>query len=314
MSIRGKSVIQSTFTPIRHAPNIRAGTHEGRLQARVIGRAESLPGPSWLLLLLLEGEAEFTGPGPSEKAQAPALLWRPWIPGHGVRLSPGTVAAHIVAGANAIANAIGHKPESQDVRELLNHAVTTTLDPATPIHETARACFIAVHRETREGGIAAATMIEAYLRILVVEIWRSHRAEGDTNSAGTYRSAPSQRIFNQFTALVEQHFRDRWTVERYAEALGLSRDRLGDVCQRTRGRSPKTIIDRRTLREAQLLLETSTSSVEQIAGRLGFQTASQFNRFFRRLAGQPPGRARRSQGGHDGMTTEIESAPLHDWP
>ena len=291
--------------------NIRTGLHEGRLQPTVIGRAESLPGPSWMLLFLQDGQAAFTGPGAGDTADGPALLWRPWKPGHSVWLAPGSQATHIVAGANAIANAIGHRPESQDIREMLEHGVTTTLDPASPVHATARTCFNAVHRESRSGGIAAATLIEAYLRILVVEIWRSRSAE---DRPAPSRNAPSQRIFNQFTALVELHFRDRWTVERYAHALGLSRDRLGDVCRRIRGRSPKEILDRRTLREARLLLETSTNSAEQIAGRLGFQTGAQFNRFFHRLAGQPPGRARRAFGQDANGTAERESAPLHDWP
>lgn len=302
----------SASAPINLAPSIRSGRHEGRLQARVIGRAESLSGPSWMLLLLQEGEAAITGPDATEKLEAPAVLWRQWGLGQKVRLAPGTVAAHVVAGSNTIANAIGHKPESQDLRELMDHDVTVQLDRTSPAFNTARACFDAVHRETEAGGPAATTLIEAYLRILVVEIWRSQRTEDRVTPSG---NAPSQRIFNQFTTLVELHFRNRWTVERYASAMGLSRDRLGDICQRIRGRGPKEIIDRRTLREARLLLETSTSSVEQIAGRLGFQSAAQFNRFFRRLAGLPPGRARRAAGRDDiEAVTATESTQLHDWP
>ena len=287
---------------------VRAGHHRGALQPRVIGRAESLPGRSWFGVLVERGEVACHGADGPETISAPAVAWRPWSSAAHARLSPGAVASYIVVGDGALSNAIGHKPESEDVRDVAERPLTAALSPSDEVMETLRACFSAILREASARRGASATLIEAYLHILMIELWRMRR-DHDSDVGG---NSPSQRIFNQFTALVEQRFRERWTVSRYADVLGLSRDRLGDVCRRVRGRSPKEIVDRRTEREARLLLEGSTNSVEQIAALLGFQSAAQFGRFYRRMAGEAPGAARRRLNAWDGP--EAGPAPLHDWP
>jgi AraC family transcriptional activator of pobA len=259
-------------------------------------------------VLVERGEVECHGADGPETVATPAIAWRPWSTAAHARLSPGAVASYIVVGASALSNAIGHKPESEDVRDVAERPLTAVLEPSGEVMETFRACFSAILREASALQGASGTLIEAYLRILMIELWRTRRDRGST----VQRSSPSQRIFNQFTALVEQRFRDRWTVTMYADVLGLSRDRLGDVCRRVRGRSPKEIVDRRTEREARLLLETSTNSIEQIAALLGFQSAAQFGRFYRRMAGEAPGAARRRMSAWD--APEAGAAPLHDWP
>ena len=112
---------------------------------------------------------------------------------------------------------------------------------------------------------------------------------------------------------MERHFRDRWTVGDYARTLGVTRDRLGDMCRRVRGLGPKDIIDRRVMLEARLLLETSGRSVNEIAGTLGFASSAQFNRFFSHHADQPPGRYRAAY--HEGAELGVsDPARPFDWP
>lgn len=291
-------------------PNVRAGRHRGALQPRVIGRAESLSGPSWLGLLIERGEITCRAAGAEERIAAPAVAWRPWGRGARAEIAPGAVVSYILVGNSALSNAIGHKPEAEDVRDLVDGPVTLLAGSAGTVMETLGTCFAAILREASTARGASGTLIEAYLRILVIELWRTQGGR----EASLERNSPSQRIFSQFTALVEQRFRERWTVSRYAETLGLSRDRLGDVCRRVRGRSPKDLVDRRTAREARLLLETSNNSIEQIAGLLGFQSAAQFGRFVHRMSGEPPGAVRRKAMQRGGTEPGAESASLHDWP
>ena len=300
----------TTTDPLRsQAARLRAGVHKGALRARVIGRAERLAGASWLAILVEKGDVTLHTPEGVSAIRAPAVIWRPWGQGGMAQLSPGAVAAHLLVGSTALFNAIGHKPESEDIRSLANGRVTMTLHGQEAALATFRTCFEAIHRESLDDKGAAGTLIEAYLHILLIELWRSERHRAMESVA----RSPSQRVFDRFRGLVEQHFRDRWTVERYAETLGLSRDRLGDICVRVRGRAPKTIIDRRTEVEARLLLQNSTNSIEQIAGMLGFQSAAQFNRFFRRMAGLPPGRLRRELSRRAPEDT-AEGAALYEWP
>ena len=113
--------------------------------------------------------------------------------------------------------------------------------------------------------------------------------------------------------MIERNFRDRWTVQDYAAALGTSRDRLGDVCQRVRGIGAKDLIDRRVILEARLQLEQSSNSVEQIAGLLGFQSAAQFTTFFRRRMGRPPAAYRAHVQSGRSAGTEHDGN-LFEWP
>jgi AraC family transcriptional activator of pobA len=300
--------------PLPAAASLRAGRHEAMLQPKVIGRAEGLPGRSWLALLLMDGAAEISDGAAREQIGAPLLIWRPWTAGDSVRLAAGTTAAHLFVGAGALFNAVGTSPDSQDLRALAERSVLAPLAGEATVLGTLQTCFDAVIRETAAARPAAATLVEAYLRILLIELWRLRQGP----DFGAVPMTHAHRAFDAFAALVEMHFRERWTVNRYAETLGLSRDRLGDICQRVNGSTPKDIIDRRAMHEARLLLQGSTYSIEQIAGLLGFQTASQFNRFVRRRAGSPPGQLRRT-GGTDGARAgtgagATDGAFMHDWP
>ncbi|WP_160763188.1 helix-turn-helix domain-containing protein [Kangsaoukella pontilimi] len=295
--------------PLSQPAGLRAGIHRGALRSHVIGRAERLSGTSWLSLLIEKGDAEIRLRDVVTAIRAPAIVWWPWEQGAMAQLSPGAVGAHLLIGSTALFNAIGHKPESEDIRAMVNRRVTMPLSDDPEVLATFRGCFDAIHRESLDDRGAAGTLIEAYLHIVLIELWRSQRRSAEEISA----NSPSQRVFDQFRAMVEQHYRERWTVERYAASLGLSRDRLGDICMRVRGRTPKTIIDRRSEVEARLLLTNSTNSIEQIAGMLGFQSAAQFNRFFRRMTGTPPGRLRRAVS-LSSADTQPESVALYEWP
>jgi len=86
--------------------------------------------------------------------------------------------------------------------------------------------------------------------------------------------------------MVELHYRDGWPVARYADALGVTSDKLHAHCQREKNCGPRAIIHERLVREACIRLQQpispssrsamawvfaippiSTASSENIAGR-----------------------------------------------
>ncbi len=105
------------------------------------------------------------------------------------------------------------------------------------------------------------------------------------------QSAP-RTIVSRFHALVQDHFRDHWTVQDYANEIGVSRDRLNSAVRRASGQSPLQIIHAATLDEARRLLAGSGMQTAEIAFALGFSDASYFSRFFRRMTGETPARFR----------------------
>lgn len=103
----------------------------------------------------------------------------------------------------------------------------------------------------------------------------------------------SPRVLVQhFLQLVELNARAQWRVSDYAEAMGISTDRLTSAIRRATGQSPLELVHGRLLQDAESLLERSTLQVSEIADALGFRDAGYFNRFFSRLKGVSPGRYR----------------------
>lgn len=286
---------------------VRAGSLDGSLKPRIVGLAESLSGPSWLAVLIESGSVRIAGEDAA--VSAPVLAWRPWLGGARATFRPGTAGTYVILGPTALANAVGHMPESRELRDMADRPVTAPLLRAGASLPPLRAAFEALRRELETGGVAARAVVEAYLRVILVEVYRAGRA----GLTGARPAPPSRRVFAEFGALVEAHFRERWSVNGYAAALNVSRDRLGDVCRRVRGLGPKALIDRRTALEARLQLENSSDSIEQVAGSLGFSSASQFNRFFRRTVGSPPGtyRAAFLKGARSGAS---DPARPYEWP
>lgn len=286
---------------------LRAGFLDGSLKPRLVGLAESLPAPSWFASLIEAGA--LTLAGEDEPVRGPALVWRPWRRDARATFRAGSTGTYVILGQTALANAVGHMPETRELREMASRAVTVPLSPDAPPLSAIRAAFQGLGRELGSDAAASHAVVEAYLRIILIETYRA----GQIQIAATERASPSHRIFAEYGALVETHFRERWTVNDYARALGVSRDRLGDICRRVRGLGPKELIERRIALEARLQLENSSNSIQQIADLLGFSSAAQFNRFFSRTVGRPPGayRAAYLKGAETGVS---DPARPYDWP
>ncbi|WP_439122306.1 helix-turn-helix domain-containing protein [Marivita sp.] len=286
---------------------VRAGALTGDLRSRIVGLAESLRGPSWCAILLEDGGAVLAGE--DARIEAPVLAWRPWQETSRLRFDAGAVGTYVLLSASALGNTIGHLPEARDLRDVADHKLTVPLSAGSETRFALRTAFGGIRRELEEDAVAAHVVVEAYLRVILIELLRA----APSYSGGPQGASPSHRSFTRFSTLVERHFRDRWSVSLYAETLGLTRDRLGDMCRRVRGLGPKDIIDRRVMIEARLLLETSGRSVNEIATALGFGSAAQFSRYFVRHAGQPPGSYRVAflKGLEAGVS---DPARPFDWP
>ncbi len=64
---------------------------------------------------------------------------------------------------------------------------------------------------------------------------------------------------------LETHFRERWRIVDYARDLGVSHDRLHDICVRMLQRTPLELLHDRLGHEAGLRLARSGQSIEALA-------------------------------------------------
>jgi AraC-like DNA-binding protein len=94
--------------------------------------------------------------------------------------------------------------------------------------------------------------------------------------------------FRQFQELVERRFAEWSQLGDYARHLGCTEKSLLRATRTVVGLSAKAFISRRINLEAKRLLAHSDWGVGVIAGRLGFEEATHFSKFFRREVGCTP--------------------------
>lgn len=116
--------------------------------------------------------------------------------------------------------------------------------------------------------------------------WQLGQTVRRLRAGGTAARHPA--LYTRFVRLVEQHHAAHWPVARYAQALGLSAERLNRLTRAESGRTALQVVHERLLREAQRHLLYTRVPVSKIAFDLGFEDPAYFTRFFKRGTGESP--------------------------
>ncbi|MDN5203658.1 helix-turn-helix domain-containing protein [Fulvivirgaceae bacterium BMA10] len=98
----------------------------------------------------------------------------------------------------------------------------------------------------------------------------------------------SLNTVRQFSALVEQHFREKRKVSDYATLLNKSAKTISNLFHTQSSKSPKAVIRDRIILESKRLLIHSNKSVKEIAHELGFENPADFSRYFTNATGLSP--------------------------
>lgn len=288
-----------------HAQVVRTG-----LASRHVGGLVELPGRSWEMILIEQGGLIVEDDADAETIPGPQILWRANGSHTRLRARAGSVIGHLKLGETTLANAIGHKPEAVDLRLMAARSFRLDLSENAPLRDTVLRAFDLILREVHDRSPGFETVAEAQIRVLLVLMWR-HAARPDELRAA---SASAAVILQSFRQRVETHFRDRWTVAQYAADLGVSPDRLHGICTRVLGTPPLRLIHARTAQEAEVLLERSTQTLDQIAAYLGFRNTPQFSAFFKAETGLPPGAWRKAVRASGAAPASVHKGSYADWP
>ncbi|UOR04927.1 AraC family transcriptional regulator [Hymenobacter aerilatus] len=126
-------------------------------------------------------------------------------------------------------------------------------------------------------------MLLAYMNVLLVYLSRLY-----TTQYRAPEGADDAVLLGKFRARIEASFARHHDVAAYAAMLHLSAGHLSDVVKEQSGKSAITHIHERLVVEAKRLLFHTEYTSKEIAFQLGFEDASYFNRFFKRLTQQTP--------------------------
>lgn len=240
--------------------------------------------------------------------RSPDVVWLPKGAGRNLFLEAGSSGMLVGISESLVAAAVGDQADSGALRHITARLCRFTNFEGGAREELNRS-LQAIEAEARSGLGGSWHYLTAHLTIVLVMLWRM---AGHTPSMDS--GAPHAERLQRFRHLVEAQFRQHWPVARYAKALGLSPDRLHDLCVRNFDRSPISLIHQRLVREACLLLSGSDLSIDSIAADLGFASASHFSRFFKRWSELSP-KAWRAQSrtmAAAGQPRELTS--YADWP
>ncbi len=128
-------------------------------------------------------------------------------------------------------------------------------------------------------------------------VWRLAGLREREGRAKGERAHRHHALYARFLMLVESHVLERWPLERYARALGLTTQRLNRLAHAESGRSALEIVHGRLTREACRRLYWIAAPAEKLAAELGFDDPAYFNRFFKRRTGLTPRAWREAQRG-----------------
>lgn len=130
-------------------------------------------------------------------------------------------------------------------------------------------------------------VLSRLVEILLIEALRS--APGAGASAGLLRGLADPRIASALRLLHGEPTRS-WTVEELGREAGMSRSAFFDRFARTVGMRPMEYLLAWRMALAKDLLRRESLSLDEVARRAGYGSASTFSTAFSRHVGLPPGR------------------------
>ena len=136
----------------------------------------------------------------------------------------------------------GHA-EALHLRRTTERVALISGEALPPALDTIAAIVFVRRDELRTPGFGGATLISSHLLLLCLQLWRLSAPHDERDEVAARGGGPA--LVGNFLQMVELHYRDGWPVARYADALGVTSDKLHAHCQREKSCGPRAIIHER---------------------------------------------------------------------
>lgn len=263
------------------------------------------------LVLLTDGAGEAEAAGTRFPLSAPAILWLGDMKPGRLRVEAGATGYRCWTSDAMVIAAIGDQPESVGLRYLADRSFVLSLSGLDGQTRMLERCFNGVLAEQSQPMEGSALLLSGLLRIMLVAMIRVSGGKEEIALPGI---GEKSSLLQRFRQLVEMNFRSHWTVAQYAEALGVTPDRLHAICTAGIGKSPKALVSERLAHEAAQRLERSPLTIQQLGHSLGFNDPAHFSSFFRRMTGMAPGRYRKFAAASRLEGRNAPTPSFADWP
>lgn len=240
------------------------------------------------LILITDGGGAMQAEGAVTRFEAPCLILVPAGVVHGFQWHEDSTGSVIT---------LSNTYRDDLVRRDPDVAVLTGAPAASPLsREAARTITAQVRVLVKELGWIGPghrTAVDAALSGILVQAIRGLAVHSPAQEQSRGRQA---ELVARFRALVEEKFRSREPIARYATELGVSPTTLRVACAQVAEKSPLEIVNLRAFLEAKRSLCYTSQTIAEIAYSLGFVDPAYFTRSFTRHAGLSPRQYRARQG------------------
>lgn len=242
------------------------------------------------LLIIEQGSVLAQVNDKSSEEHGPCILSIPPKEAHGFVHQP-DVKGYIITIQRPFLLNLFSESEREEFPNLLRTPLMARPQPDSQTAWTIENLAPQLFAEYNNSEVGQTSMIAAYIKILFTLIQRSQEVG---RSAATHSANQQQDIrissHEQFMELLEHHYLDHWTVDQYAEVLGLTGGRLNRLCKKYSDQKALEVIHDRLITEAKRQLIYTQLSAKEISYKLGFKDPGYFSRFFSRKVGYTPGK------------------------
>ncbi|MDU9405836.1 AraC family transcriptional regulator [Pseudomonas sp. zfem004] len=166
-----------------------------------------------------------------------------------------------------------------------------------PAGSAARALFGLILEECRRAPQPSQTVLERLTHLLFLYVLRRQVHTGQA-LGGLVALARQPAFAGLLERLIEEPGQ-AWTLESMAAYAGLSRSAFFKRFNELAGQSPGQVLLALRMRQACQLLKAG-NTVEQVGGRVGYQSVAAFTRAFAKAVGVQPGAYRKQHEGREG--------------
>ncbi|HET7579137.1 MAG TPA: Ada metal-binding domain-containing protein [Bacillales bacterium] len=104
---------------------------------------------------------------------------------------------------------------------------------------------------------------------------------------------PKKELITEAKAYINQHYKEKLTLEKVARHVGASSYYLGRLFKQETSETPRTYLEKLRVDRAEILLKTTDLPILDICYESGFQNPSSFYQAFRRWKPYQPGQYRK---------------------
>jgi AraC family transcriptional regulator, transcriptional activator of pobA len=234
------------------------------------------------LFLIEKGKVIYTFEKEQHIVTGPAIVAIPENTLHGLVVDT-TIAGMVVTLSSSYLESVFDKTPS--ALNIFSHTQLLKNLKKNTAYQVIKDLVYALHTETKDEQPEKGLMLQNYLSLLLIKLYRLCMEQGGQAVSPATRN---HRYFSSFLCSIKQSYTPMKMIQEYASELNITSVHLNRICQASVGKSALQLVHEFLLLEAEKYLTHTDYSISEIAYRLNFEEPAYFSRFFSKLAGVSP--------------------------